>query len=302
MTATTSDTTLRALRMKGFAIVGFGVLMLSPDSLLVKSTSVSPVVFLFWRGLMLTLAFSLINAVRYRGRVVSSMKACGKRGLYCGVAFAGSTLGFVTGVKYTAAGNVLVILNTAPVIAALLAWLIWRERLPLRTWVLILVCVSGAMLMAVGELGHGEPLGLVMAFVAAFSLASNFAVARSRPEADMSLMLVFGAALVAVAAALAGGMQWPGWRDFGLISLLCLVFLPTASILIQTGPRYLPAAEVSLFLLLETVIGTLLVWLLLGELPGVLGFVGGGIILAALLINGLIEDYRFRRSAKHTIA
>lgn len=302
MTATTADTELRAIRMKGFAIVGFGVLVLSPDSLLVKATSVSPVVFLFWRGLFLTLAFSVINGIRYRGRLLSSMQACGKRGLYCGIAFAGSTLGFVTGVKYTAAGNVLVILNTAPVIAALLAWLFWRERLPLRTWVLIAVCVSGAMLMAMGEIGNGEPLGLVMAVVAAFSLASNLAVARSKPEADMSLMLVFGSALIAVASALAGGMQWPGWHDFWLITLLCLVFLPTASILIQTGPRYLPAAEVSLFLLLETVIGTFLVWLMLDELPGVLGFVGGGIILAALLINGVIEDYRFRRSAKNTVA
>lgn len=131
-----------------------------------------------------------------------------------------------------------------------------------------------------------------MAGVAAFSLASNLAVARSRPQADMSVMLVFGAALVMIMAALFGGAQWPGWRDFGLITLLCVGFLPAASILIQTGPRYLPAAEVSLLLLLETIIGTLLVWLFLGELPGPLAFVGGGIILLALAVNGVVERRR----------
>ncbi|WP_111493212.1 MULTISPECIES: DMT family transporter [Marinobacter] len=287
----------QALRLRGFMIVGLGVLLLSPDALLVKSTSVSSEVFLFWRGLLLALSFAVIHSVRYGRELLPAMRACGRRGFYCGLAFAGSTLGFVTGMKHTAAGNVLVILNTAPVIAALLAWLIWRERLPLRTWVLILVCVSGATLMALGEMGKGQPLGLLMAGLAAFSLASNLAVARSRPQADMSLMLIFGALLICGAAALFGGMQWPGWPDFGFIVLLCIGFLPAASILIQTGPRYLPAAEVSLFLLLETVIGSLLVWLFLDELPGPLAFAGGAIILSALAINGVIERRRQRRVA-----
>jgi drug/metabolite transporter (DMT)-like permease len=78
-------------------------------------------------------------------------------------------------------------------------------------------------------------------------------------------------------------------------------FLPAASILIQTGPRYLPAAEVSLLLLLETVIGTLLVWFFLGELPGPLAFAGGGIILLALAINGIIEDRRRHRAKRQTL-
>ncbi|PVY76777.1 drug/metabolite transporter (DMT)-like permease [Tamilnaduibacter salinus] len=292
-------TSAHSLRWRGFVIAGLGVLFLSPDSLLVKATSVTPVVFLFWRGLLIGLSFLVINHLRYGRDLPIQMRRCGKRGLYCGVAFAGSTLGFVTGVKYTAAGNVLVILNTAPVIAALIAWLVWKERLPLRTWILILICVGGASLMAVGEMGGGEPIGLVMAGVAAFSLASNLAVARSRPEADMSVMLIIGAVLVAVTAALFGGAQWPGWRDFGLIVLLCVGFLPVASILIQTGPRYLPAAEVSLFLLLETVLGTLLVWFFLGELPGPLGFLGGSIILGSLAVNGVIEDWKERRALGH---
>ncbi|WP_404366611.1 DMT family transporter [Marinobacter sp.] len=285
---------LRLHRRRGFLIAGLGVLLLSPDSLLVKSTEVSPLVFLFWRGLLLAVGFMVINSWRYGRRLPAEMRRCGWPGVYCGLAFSVSTVGFVTGVKYTAAGNVLVILNTAPVIAALLAWLIWKEKLPLRTWLLIVVCVSGASLMAAGEMGKGEPLGLVMAGMAAFALASNLAVARSRSSADMSVMLVLGAVVTAGISALLGGAQWPGWPDMGLILLLCLGFLPAASILIQTGPRYLPAAEVSLLLLLETVIGTFLVWLFLAEVPPPLGFAGGGIILASLALNALYEEWRIR--------
>jgi drug/metabolite transporter (DMT)-like permease len=285
---------LRRHRRLGFLIAGLGVLLLSPDSLLVKSTDVSPLVFLFWRGLLLAIGFMVINSWRYGRRLPAEMVRCGWPGVYCALAFSVSTVGFVTGVKYTAAGNVLVILNTAPVIAALLAWLVWKERLPLRTWLLILVCVGGATLMALGEMGKGEPLGLVMAGLAAFGLASNLAVARSRSGADMTVMLVIGAVVTAVVSGVLGGAQWPGWRDMSLILLLCLGFLPAATTLIQTGPRYLPAAEVSLLLLLETVIGTFLVWVFLAEVPPRLSFIGGGIILSALAFNAALDEWRRR--------
>lgn len=287
---------MQTTRIKGLTIAAVGVLFIVPDALLVKITSVDSVVFLFWRGLLLALSFFVISWARYRSRLIPEIRKCGRKGLFCAGAFAISTLGFVVGMKNTAAGNVLVILNTAPVIAALIAWAVWKETLPFRTWVIILVCVTGATLMAVGEFGKGDPIGLIMAVVAATALASNLNVARSRPESDMSVMLMFGALVLAGVAALLGGAQLPSSRDFFFIALLCLVFLPTACILIQIGPRYIPAAEVSLMLLLETVLGSFLVWLFLGEVPTRLSLVGGAIVFSALAVHGWIEVKRYRQA------
>ncbi|MCM0612012.1 DMT family transporter [Marinobacter sediminum] len=291
---------MHTTRIKGLTIAALGVLFITPDALLVKITSVEPVVFLFWRGLLLTVSFFAISWLRYRSRLVGEIRRCGWKGAFCACAFAVSTLGFVVGMKNTAAGNVLVILNTAPVIAALIAWLIWKETLPLRTWVIIVVCVTGATIMAIGELGRGDPLGLVMAAVAATALASNLNVARSKPDSDMSVVLMFGALALAGAAALAGGVQLPSARDSFFIALLCLVFLPLACILIQIGPRYIPAAEVSLMLLLETVLGSFLVWLFLGEVPPTLSLAGGVVVFSALATHGWMEVSRYRR-AKRTL-
>lgn len=287
---------MQTTRIKGLTIAALGVLFIVPDALLVKITAVEPVVFLFWRGLLLTVSFLVISWARYRSRLVPEIRNCGPKGLFCAGAFAISTLGFVVGMKNTAAGNVLVILNTAPVIAAVIAWAVWKETLPLRTWAVILVCVTGATLMAVGEFGKGDPLGLLMAIVAATALASNLNVARSRPDSDMSVMLMFGALALAGVAALFGGARMPSGRDFFFIVLLCLVFLPTACILIQIGPRYIPAAEVSLMLLLETVLGSFLVWLFLGEVPPPLSVVGGVIVFSALAVHGWAEVRRYRRA------
>ncbi|OAN87226.1 hypothetical protein A8B84_12295 [Marinobacter sp. EhC06] len=287
---------MQTTRIKGLTIAALGVLFIVPDALLVKITSVDPVVFLFWRGLLLAISFFVISWARYRSRLVPEIRKCGRKGLFCASAFAISTLGFVVGMKNTAAGNVLVILNTAPVIAAVIAWAVWKETLPLRTWVVILVCVTGATFMAVGEFGKGDPLGLLMAVVAATALASNLNVARSKPDSDMSVMLMFGALVLAIVAAVFGGAQMPSGRDFFFIALLCLVFLPTACILIQIGPRYIPAAEVSLMLLLETLLGSFLVWLFLGEVPPKLSLVGGVIVFSALAVHGWTEVSRYRKA------
>ncbi|SFN49323.1 DMT family transporter [Marinobacter pelagius] len=287
---------MQTTRIKGLTIAALGVLFIVPDALLVKITSVPPIVFLFWRGLLLAFSFWLISWLRYRDRLTTEIRRCGWKGIFCAGAFAISTLGFVVGMKNTAAGNVLVILNTAPVIAALIAWLIWKETLPWRTWIVILICVTGATFMAVGELGKGDPLGLIMAGIAATALASNLNVARSRPDCDMSVMLMFGALALAIVAAFMGGAELLSARDAFFIGLLCLVFLPMACILIQIGPRYIPAAEVSLMLLLETVLGSFLVWLFLGEVPPRLSLVGGVIVFSALVAHGWIEVKRYRKT------
>jgi len=289
---------LQTTRVKGLTIAALGVLFILPDALLVKITSVDPVVFLFWRGLLLTASFLLISAARYPGRLIAEVRRCGKKGIYCAVAFSLSTLGFVMGMKNTAAGNVLVILNMAPMIAALIAWAVWKETLPWRTWVVIIVCVAGATLMAISEWGQGDPIGLIMAGVAAIALATNLNVARSQPDSDMSVMLMFGASLVAAVSALMGGAVIPPLQDFLYIALLCLVFLPVSSIMIQISPRYIPAAEVSLMLLMETVFGALLVWMFLGEVPPSMSFVGGAIIFTALAVHGWLEVKRYRTARR----
>lgn len=282
------------IRAQGFLLTALGVLFISPDAVLVKITAADGLVVAFWRGLLLALAFLLISLVRYRRDLPAMWRRCGWQGWFCAGAFSLSTLGFVMGMKHTAAGNVLVILNTAPVIAALIARIFWAERLPLRTWLVILVCVAGATLMAWSEMGATEPLGLAMAVMAAVAFAANLTMARSRPDADMSVMLMFGGLIIAAIAALLGGVQWLSWADFGYLALLCLFFLPVACTLIQIGPRYLPAAEVSLMLLLETILGSFLVWLFLQEIPPDLSFIGGALILSALALNGVYEVQRNR--------
>jgi drug/metabolite transporter (DMT)-like permease len=67
--------------------------------------------------------------------------------------------------------------------------------------------------------------------------------------------------------------------------LMGLYMLPIGTALMFIGPRYIPAPEVGLLLLLESVLGPVWVWLALGEAPGSYTLVGGAIVLSTLALN-----------------
>lgn len=289
-------------RLRGYLITGAGVLLLSPDALFVKATQVAVPTFMFWRALLLGLVLSLVAGLRYGRALPAAVRACGPAAWWCPLAFATSAWAFVAATRLTAAGNVLVIQNLAPLVAGLIGMALYGQRLRRQTWVVIVLCVLGASLMAAGEIGQGSPLGLIVALAIPAAIAVNTNVASAQRGAgrrgvDTTVILPLGCLVMLIPAVLLGGATLPSWSELGRLMLLALVFLPGAYLLIQTGPRYLPGAEVSLVMLLETLVGTLLVWWWVGEMPPPLAFVGGGVILAALLGSGALDLYRQRRKA-----
>lgn len=286
-------------RLRGYLITMAGVLLVSPDALLIKDTEVDVSTFVFWRGLLLGILLLLVALARYRRHLPRAIRACGPAAWWCPLAFAASAWAFVIATRLTAAGNVLVMMTLTPLVAGLIGWVVFGQRIRRQTWVVIAICVAGAGLMAAGEIGQGSLLGLAVALVVPAAIAVNTTVASAQKGArsrgvDTTVILPLGCLAMLVPAIVLGGAQMPSPEDLNRLLLLA-VFLSGAYFLIQTGARYLPGAEVSLVMLLETLIGALLVWWWLGETPPPLAFVGGGMIVAAMLISGLRDLYRQRR-------
>jgi drug/metabolite transporter (DMT)-like permease len=84
--------------------------------------------------------------------------------------------------------------------------------------------------------------------------------------------------------------------DWVYLALLGLIVVPIPFSLLAIGPRYLPASEVSLLLLLEAVLGPLWVWLVLKEFPGWLALIGGAIVIVTLVAMNV---YALRREMHH---
>ncbi len=162
-----------------------------------------------------------------------------------------------------------------------------KERVPLATWLAILGAIAGVVTVVGGGLGQGTLVGDLFALLTALSLATTFTLLRRAKAHNMVPATALGAfAAALVVAPLADPLSLEGTR-FGLMLILGLVVLPIAFGLITLGPRRVPAPEVALLMLLETVLGPLWVWIGVGEEPPPATFVGGAVVLGAVGLHAL---------------
>ncbi len=281
---------------KGLLLTFIAVLILSPDALLVRLIHSDIPTLLFWRCLLTATMMSLFLLVRYRGRFFYSFYATGKTGLLSALTITIGSLLFIHSLKQTTAANTLIILAAAPIASSLFSWLFLRESIPLRTKVSIFTCFGGILLIFSGSLESGLLLGDLMALGATIMWGANIVVIRSGKEVNMIPANVLGNLSVVLIVLLLGAHPLEVTsEDAGLLLLLGGVILPISFAMITLSPRYLQAPEVSLILLIETVLGPIWVWLALGEVPHIRTLIAGALILGTLLIH---TSFSLRKEAR----
>lgn len=275
--------------LKGLLLTGAGVLVLSPDALLIRLLELDVWTLLFWRGLGIALVVGVIPLLRRRIGPQRAWRGLGLSGL--GVAFffpLGITL-FVMGISTTAPANVLVIIASAPLFAALFGWIVTREGVDRSTLLAIVAAMAGVAITVSGSARTADLLGNLAAIGCAISIALNFTILRRTRHLDMTAAFALGGVCLVLVAAIAAPTVTVAAPKLPYLIALCAVVQPVSFMLIMRGPRYLPAAEVSLIMLLETAFGPVWVWLVLADRPSPQAFLGGVIILATITLHSLIR-------------
>ena len=288
--------------IKGLLITLTGVLVVTPDSLLIRLIEADSWTVIFWRNSLSGLTILVGLLLYYRRDFLRQLLSIGWAGLIMGVIWALGTICFVYSIQTTLVANTLFIVSTSPIFAALIAWLILREAVTQRTWLTIAFSLIGIAIIAWGSTEDGSQGSLIGDFAAmgtALAIAISFSIARRNrlismiPAIGIS-SIVAGLIAFPLAAPLVQSADkvWP-------ILLIGLIVAPIGSCLLVIGPRYLPAADVSLLLLLEAVLGPLWVWWMLKEYPGIYTLVGGAFVLLTLLISNMVPLLRRRASLAH---
>ena len=290
-----------AEHQKGLLLTTLGVLVLSPDSLLVRLAGLEPFTLLVWRGALQALGILAILALLYPGQVMAQIRAIGRCGLLLAAVFTGSTLFFILALYHTAVADVLIIVAAAPLAAAVLSRSFLGEAVPFRTWVAITLTLLGIGLLVLEDLGSGSLWGDFSAFCCALCIGASLTITRHGRAVSMVPAMSLAGTLTALLALplalfLEPGSLVPAGPQLVYVLLMGLFVAPVSFALITAGPRYLPAAEVGLLMLLETVLGPLWVWLIIGEYPGDLALIGGGIVVLTLAGHALAGN-RQRRAA-----
>ncbi len=285
----------RPPHLKGILITVSGVLILSPDSLLIRLIETDTCTLIFWRGLLMAAGLTVLVALRSHQGVRNAFRAVGRKGLLVGGLMAAGTIFFVLAIIHTTVANTLIILGAGPLAAALFSRTFLGEPVARRTWTAIFSALCGLGITVSGNLQSGLLVGDLCALASACCLGGQFAVVRSVPEVDMTPGVAIGG-LMAAALVFPLATPWAvAGNDVLYLLLLGLVVLPLSLGLIVLGPRYLPAPEVNLLMLLEMVIGPYWVWLALGEQPGTQAFIGGAIVLTTLAVHSAVGLQQERR-------
>ncbi len=275
---------------QGILLTFVAVLILSPDALLVRLIHCDVWTLLFWRCLLTAIVMSLFLLVHYRGRFFHSFYATGRTGLLLALTITVGPLLFVNSLKQTTAANALLILAATPIFSSLFSWLFLREAVPLRTKIAIFTCFGGVLLIFSGSLGNGLLFGDLLALGATIMWGSNVVIIRSGKKVNMIPANVLGNLMVVLVVLVIGAEPLAVTsEEAGLLLLLGGFILPVSFAMITLSPRYLEAPEVSLILLMETVLGPIWVWLVLGEVPGSRTLVAGVLILGTLMIHTLLS-------------
>jgi len=275
-------------RAYGFLVTILGVLVLCPDTLLIRLIQAeggSEWTIAFWRGILAAFGLMAFFRLAEGPGSMSSFFRVDRWVLLASLTMATQALAFVLSVANTYVANTLVIIATGPLFTALFAWAFLRERPPARTWLTIAAAFSGMLIIFYHDLGSASLLGDLLALVAAAGLGITFVIVRHRREVSMVPAMSMGKLVSGLAVLpLAAPLELSG-TGMGLMLLLGRVVLPLALGALTPGPRYIPAPEVSMLLLLEMPLGPLIVWAAIGEPVTDSTFVGGAIVLMALAAN-----------------
>ncbi|MGH6720045.1 MAG: DMT family transporter, partial [Alphaproteobacteria bacterium] len=191
--------------------------------------------------------------------------------------------------------NTLLLQAATPMVAALLAFALLRERVARATWAAMVVALMGVAVMVGDGALDGRLFGNVAGLGAVLSFAAFAVVLRAGRDADLTAALCLGGLIAAaVAAVMADDLSLTG-RDHALTFLMGAVETGLGLILFTLGARYVPAGELVLLTMVEVFFGPLLVWWLFGEVPA-LGTLAGGALVVVAVGGQAITGLRRARS------
>lgn len=242
---------------------------------------------IFWRSVWAAAFLVCFMAWRDGWRGMMKLFArMGLPGVAVAVCFATASTSFVVALAYTTVANILLMQAGVPLLAALIAWALFGERVSLATWAAIAAVIAGISVM-VSDSFHAtvSPIGNGLALLIAFSLAMATVFTRRYANVRMTPATCLGTVIAAaVAASQASGLDVSG-RDMGYLVAFGVVNLGLGLAFFATGARLVPAAVAALLGTFEPLLGPIWVWLIHDEVPSTRTIVGGAIVFVALLVH-----------------
>jgi drug/metabolite transporter (DMT)-like permease len=241
----------------------------------------------FWRSAWA--AAFLVCFMAWRDGVPGTLRLfrnMGLPGFAVALCFAVASTSFVVALAYTTVANILLMQAGVPLMAALFAWIAFREKVSTATWIAIAAVIAGVAIMVSESLGGTvSPVGDGLALLIAVVIAAATVITRRFSHVRMTPATCLGTLFAAAFAFSQASTLSVSAHDMGFLFAFGAINLGLGLAFFATGARMIPAAMAALLGTFEPLLGPIWVWLVHSEIPSGRTIIGGSVVFAALLVH-----------------
>ena len=276
-------------QQKGSLLAFVAVMFITPDSLFIRLSNVDTWGLVFYRGIIpfFTVLFGML--ILYRFKFFTMLFSSGYHGLIYISTFSITNITFVVSIQNTNVANTLVMIATAPMLSAILGAIFLKEPPDKKTWISIIVTFLAIIYIFIDSLKLGNFYGDILGFITAIGLAVGAVTIRAAKSKNLVPAAVVGKLFVATFALFFIESFALKNNDLIIIPLMCILCVAIPFVLVTIAPRFIPAAEVNLFFLLETIIGPIWVCLIIKEQPTIETLHGGVVIILTIAFHSYLK-------------
>ena len=276
-------------QQKGSLLAFVAVIFITPDSLFIRLSNIDTWGLVFYRGIIpfITVFFGML--LIYKLNFFKILFTSGFHGIIYIITFSVTNVTFVVSIQNTNVANTLVMIATAPMLSAILGTFILKELPDRKTWISIIITFIAVVYIFYDSIKLGNFYGDILGFITAIGLAVGAITIRSAKLKNLVPAAVVGKLFVATFALLFIESFVLVEKDLIIVPLMCVLCVAIPFVLVTIAPRFIPAAEVNLFFLLETIIGPIWVWLIIKEQPSIETLQGGAVIVATIATHSFLK-------------
>ena len=276
-------------QQKGSLLAFIAVMLITPDSILIRLSTIETWGMLFYRGAIPFMVVLVGLIFFYKNNLFKALINIGYPGIFYIISFSICNITFIISIQNTNVANTLVMIAMAPMLSAILGSIFLKEVPDRKTWVAIIITLIAVTYIFHDSIEMGNFYGDLFGIITAFGLACNAVIARFAKSRDLVPSAVIGKLCVAVFAFFFVDTFALVDNDLIFVPLMCVMCVAIPFVLVTIAPRFIPAEEVNLFFLLETIIGPFWVWLVINEQPSIETIQGGVVIILTIAIHSFLK-------------
>jgi len=273
---------------KGMLLAFTAVMFITPDSLFIRLANIESWGLIFYRGIIPFLSVFIFLLFIYKKKLLNELINNGWHGIAYAAVFTITNIVFVISIENTNVANTLIMIALAPMLSAIIGFIFLKEIPDQKTWFAIVITTLAVIYIFFDALDAGDFLGNFLGLVTATGLAIGANIIRSAKKMSLVPSAMLGKLMVAIIALLFVDQIKLEGNDLIIVPLMCIMCVAIPFVLVTLAPRYITAAEVNLFFLMETILGPIWVWLVIKEQPSIETIIGGVIIITTIAIHSAL--------------